>query len=145
MKTDGNGLIVIQSAGLRYAAQSHELAINLGGTPEEVVARFEDAHERLYGTRLGDPVEIVDARVDIRDVRRVRNTRGLLQMAKADTASETVERECLLLGTRVPAHSRSALPDGVSGPCLVEERNTVTVIPTGATAKLVGPHLVVML
>ena len=142
-EAEGDALIVTLSAGLRYEGQSHELTVALGGTPEAVVARFEDAHERLYGTRLGDPVEIVDARVDVHNARGVRNTRGLLQLADAEPASESAARECLLFGKSVPTQPRSALSGSVSGPCLVEEGNTITVIPAGGTAKLVGPHLVV--
>ena len=49
------------SLGLRYVGQSHEVAIGLDPEAEPVAERFACEHERLYGTRLADPVEIVDS------------------------------------------------------------------------------------
>ncbi|HWK28012.1 MAG TPA: hydantoinase/oxoprolinase family protein [Solirubrobacter sp.] len=140
----GDGLVATRSAGLRYEGQSHELTIPLDGGVDDVVERFEDAHERLYGTRLGHPVEIVDARVE---VRRARGVRPAVLSAVRDTADGAAadERDCPLFGEPVPVHRRAALEEPALGPCLVEERNTVTVVPPGASARLVGAHLVVTL
>src|SRR5207253_10434791 len=50
----------IRTADLRYGGQSWEVEVEYDGSLDDVVARFEDAHERLYGVRgePGSPVEI---------------------------------------------------------------------------------------
>jgi N-methylhydantoinase A len=143
-ETGDDGLVVTRSAGLRYEGQSHELTIPLGDTPERVVTAFEDAHERLYGTRLGHPVEIVDARVEVRRARRVEPA-VLSQPGDAELHAASEERDCPLFGATVTAHWRPSLDGSVAGPCLVDEGNTVTVVPPDATAVLKGAHLVVTL
>ena len=51
---------------LRYLGQTHELAIAMPASGwEGVPATFEEAHERMYGTRLGDPIEVVALGVTI--------------------------------------------------------------------------------
>lgn len=143
-ETGDDRLVVARSAGLRYEGQSHELTIPLGGPPERVAHGFDDAHERLYGTRLGHPVEIVDARVEVRRARRVEP--GVLsQSGEAERHDASGERDCPLFGETVTAHWRPSLDGTVDGPCLVDEGNTVTVVPPGATAGLEGAHLVVTL
>ena len=48
---------------VRYIGQWHELTIPFDADPTRLTDRFEDEHERLYGTRLGDPLEIVEVSV----------------------------------------------------------------------------------
>jgi hypothetical protein len=55
------------------------------------------------------------------------------------------ERDCALFGEAVPTYWRGGLEAEALGPCLIEEVNTVTVVPDGAAARLIGPHLVVAL
>jgi N-methylhydantoinase A len=142
-EVDGDDLLVTRSAGLRYEGQSHELSIPLDGSPEQVVGRFEDAHERLYGTRLGHPVEIVDARVEVRRARPV--DPGALWHDGGEPGCGASDRDCPLFGTTVPAVPRAGLVGSVDGPCLVDEGNTVTVVPPGATVRREGGHIVVTL
>ena len=143
-ESGGEELVVTHSAGLRYEGQSHELTIPLGGPAGRLVARFEDAHERLYGTRLGHPVEVVDARVEVRLARRVEPAL-LTQAGDAGGRPASEEQDCPLFAETLPAYWRPLLEATVIGPCLVDEWNTVTVVPPDGTARLEGGHLVVTL
>src|SRR5262249_21256430 len=55
----------IRSADLRYGGQSWEVEVAFAGSLADVLDRFEDAHERLYGVRgePGSPIEIRALRV----------------------------------------------------------------------------------
>src|SRR5205823_1408588 len=57
---DGGRVEWIRSADLRYGGQSWEVEVELTGSLDDLLARFEDAHERLYGVRgePGAPIEI---------------------------------------------------------------------------------------
>ena len=50
----------IRSVDLRYGGQSWEVEVELTGSLDDLLARFEDEHERLYGVRgeAGSPIEI---------------------------------------------------------------------------------------
>ncbi|MEN3280974.1 MAG: N-methylhydantoinase [Solirubrobacteraceae bacterium] len=52
-----------RAADLRYRGQSFELTVD-AGDPDQLVARFHDAHDQRYGYRMDDePVELVNVRV----------------------------------------------------------------------------------
>jgi N-methylhydantoinase A len=138
-----DGLAASRALGLRYEGQSHELTISQADSAAATVERFEAAHERLYGTRLGHPVEVVDARVEVRRARPSQPPADGTGSAAGNGAPG--ERECLLFGAAVPVHRRDGLAGEIAGPCLIEEMNTVTVVPDGALARLHGPHLVISL
>lgn len=53
-------VVASRFAHVRYAGQSHELVVPIDRQGWSALpARFEDAHERRFGTRLGDPVEVM--------------------------------------------------------------------------------------
>jgi hypothetical protein len=90
-------------------------------------------------------VEIVDARVEVRRARHVDAGALWARPPAGESEGGPDERECPLFGATVPALARSGLEGSVAGPCLVDEGNTVTVVPPGATARVEGGHLVVTL
>src|SRR4029078_13738193 len=51
----------IRSADLRYGGQSWEVEVEFAGSLAAVLARFEDAHERLYSAR-GEPGSQIETR-----------------------------------------------------------------------------------
>ena len=139
----GPDIVSERFAGLRYIGQWHYVPLTLAEseTPERLYERFEDQHEVLYGTRIGTPVEIVDIGVT---VLKPRERDLATYLARADwngaggTAAAT--RRMLQEGvpTKVAVHARPALATGTQlrGPCLVEEPQSVTYVPTGSDAEV---------
>jgi N-methylhydantoinase A len=138
-------LILQRFGGLRYVGQSHEVTVGLTGGAERVTEAFEAEHERLFGTRLGDPIEIVDVWVTVTKPCRVRPTPDDLAIESNSGDLRLRDRELRMAGGSVPVYSRSALSSELSGPCLVEERNSVTLVPANGRARSELSHLVVEL
>ena len=137
-------------ADMRYRGQSWSIQIELDGEVDagaiaELARRFEDEHERLYGTRLepGSPIDIRALRL------------AVLGPPAESFALPAGERD--VTGTRRadfgPAHGmleaavrpRASLADPAEGPLLVDEYDTTVVVPPGWTARLDGPtHALVL-
>ncbi len=131
-----------RTADVRYRGQSWSVPIDLPGelTVEAIaglVERFEDEHERLYGTRLepGSPIDIRALRL------------AALGPPREPFALPAGAREAG--GTRLadfgPAHgalearvvSRGSLAVAPApGPLLVDEYDTTVVVPPGWTVRL---------
>jgi N-methylhydantoinase A len=141
LATDGE-LVTRRFGGMRYVGQSHEVAIGLDPDPEPVAERFAREHERLYGTRLADPVEIVDVWVT---VSRPRVLGPDPARSAASPPRSAGERDLRLVDAVVPVYERDGLAGETNGPCLVEETNSVTYVPAGATVVVRAGHLLVEL
>jgi N-methylhydantoinase A len=138
----------MRDGDLRYVGQGYELKIPFAagtiGKPEleEIWARFHEAHKREYGHYFADnPIEIVNARVI-----------GLGQMPKianlvAPQGASLVEArvrsgECVfrvggaLRSFETAFYRRHLLPVGqpFSGPAVVLQKDSTTVIPPGCGA-----------
>ena len=108
----------------------------------ELVDRFEDAHEQMYGTRLdpGSPVDVRALRLVAlgpeehafslaHDCGRRRPAR---RVADFGPAHGTLE---------VPVRGRSTITaDPVAGPLLIDEYDTTVVVPPGWTVALDRGH-----
>jgi N-methylhydantoinase A len=138
-------LILQRFGGLRYVGQSHEVTVGLTGGAERVTEAFEAEHERLFGTRLGDPIEIVDVWVTVTKPCRIRPAPDDLAVESNSGDLRLRDRELRMAGGSVPVYSRSALSSELSGPCLVEERNSVTLVPANGRVRSELSHLVVEL
>ena len=122
-----------RSAGMRYRGQSWDLVVRF---PEsnDLEGRFHQAHEKRYGYRSADPVEIVSLRVaaigevDKPDLPEWTQG-GSLQAAQRET------RQASFAGRlqSVPVYLRDRLPRAarLDGPAIVEEMGAVTVVPPG--------------
>jgi N-methylhydantoinase A/oxoprolinase/acetone carboxylase beta subunit len=132
---DGGRVEWIRSADLRYGGQSWEVEVALTGSLADLLARFEDAHERLYGVRgeAGSPIEIralrlaglgPSAAVDALGLDDPRPTGG--------TRAATFDGET----SDVPLRSRSSIGETPeSGPLLVDEYDTTVVVRPGWTVR----------
>src|SRR5438477_841429 len=134
---------VAYAADMRYVGQAYELEVPLAVpvTPEsvpELVSAFHAVHERVYGyARAQQPVEFVDFRaVHTYPVPRP----GVTPAARATgtlAGARPGERRAYF-GGFVPTaiYERTRLPLGprLTGPGLVEQSDTTTVIPPGVTA-----------
>jgi N-methylhydantoinase A len=119
-----------RSAHMRYVGQTHELTVPM--PPGGWVAMgdaFEDAHERMYGTRLGDPMEVVALGVT---VARALPKLGLPPFTPESGPSELEPADIGGVGT-VAALSRAHLAPGAEliGPCIVYEVDSTVYLPEG--------------
>ena len=139
----GAEIVSERFAGLRYIGQWHYVPLTLSAseTPDRLYERFEAQHEVLFGTRIGTPVEIVDVGVTVLHPRKRDLATYLAKTdwnGQAQTAAAT--RRMLLGGvpTPVSVFTREALAAGtpLTGPCLVEEPQSVTYIPDGSTGRI---------
>jgi N-methylhydantoinase A len=126
-----------RSAGMRYVGQSWDIVVRLPArvpSHEALEALFHAAHERRYGYRAPDPIEIVSLRVAaIGRTAKPRLGEWQIQSTTADARRES--RPVYFGGRRhdVPVYAREALPALVRlpGPLIVEEMGAVTVVPPG--------------
>ena len=140
-----DGVLVERFVAIRYVGQWHELAIPFEPDPTLLTARFEDEHERLFGTRLGDPLEIVECSVALTAAEELPDTIWRTS-ALERTAEETIpSRHVVLADDVVPVYARVSIAGEVPGPCVIEEAQSVTWVPPGATARLEGDHLMLEL
>ena len=121
---------------LRYFGQTHELAIAMPASGwSGVPGTFEEAHERMYGTRLGDPIEVValgvTATVMLSPVSMP--TMG----TKSEPADVGVTSIHGVVGP-VKTYSGPKLAPGstIAGPSLLYEEDSTIYIPSGWTAQM---------
>ena len=129
-----------RSVDLRYRGQSHALTVALEGGGDklsDVVAAFERDHERTYGHRpRGAPVELANVRLRA-TVPRPRPALRARARARA-RAPDAARTAWFGDGTvRVPVLAREMLAGGATpGPILIEEYDSVIVVPPQARASL---------
>ncbi len=125
---------------LRYVGQSHYVSVpfDLRDTAEEIVHRFEDEHELLFGTRLGDPTELVNVRavvsrrlppIELRSANGGNSHKDGVPRAKRFVALENQSVPIL------PRESIGA-DEEISGPVLIEEVDSTHYVPSGWTARV---------
>jgi N-methylhydantoinase A len=115
---------------MRYLGQSHELTVPIpSGGWQDMQEDFEDLHERLYGTRLGDPIETVALGITL--------TRVLPKIVLPEWSPEPGEADIgsvSLVGVGdVPAYWRPSLAVGqrIAGPCIVYEVDSTVAVRAG--------------
>jgi N-methylhydantoinase A len=136
-----HGILAERLVAVRYVGQWHELSIPFDENAGRLAARFEDEHERLYGTRLGDPLELVECAVALTVSEDVPDSIWTLSALERPPDTDAGTRFVYLVDEVVPVHARPALDAEVAGPCIVEEAQSVTWVPPGSTARLVDEHL----
>jgi N-methylhydantoinase A len=122
-------------AMIRYVGQTHEVMVDIepDDSPDSIYERFEDTHHALFGTRLDDPAELVSLHI----------TLAIPGSDTADPAQERTEsapvqpieqRDLALFGEVVPVYDGDAFRGGerLKGPALIEEQDTVIVVPPGS-------------
>lgn len=135
---------LLRFAGMRYVGQSWDLAVPVPQplpSLEALAGAFHVVHERRFGYRSADPVEIVSLRVAA--IERVTKPklnawRGGGTMPQAQRGA----RDAVFDGRRVvtPIFDRDQLPPGteMTGPAIVEEMGAVTIVPPGWRLELGG-------
>ncbi|WP_132057985.1 hydantoinase/oxoprolinase family protein [Halorussus amylolyticus] len=137
---------VRRSADCRYAGQSFELSVPISGAfdPDDVREKFHEAHDRAYGYRVDEDVEVVNLRATARIERGVEDT-----AYDGDGESYLGTREAHFSGElrETEVHDRLSLAAGASveGPAVLEQAESTTVVPPGWTAEVQGDGTVVLL
>jgi len=122
----------IRGADLRYGGQSWEVEVEFTGSLGDVLLRFEDAHERLYGVRgePGSPIEIRALRLAGIGPSAAVAALGLADESRprGGTRAAIFDGETL----DVPVRTRASIGDAPEpGPLLVDEYDTTVVVRPG--------------
>jgi N-methylhydantoinase A/oxoprolinase/acetone carboxylase beta subunit len=143
--SDGGAINLIRSADARYVGQGYELNVPLPGGPLDAaaLARLRASFDEIYAARYGyanprEPVEVVTWKLSaVGGAPRVALAKQ--QPRSGEGTRKGVRRayfpevpgylEC-------PIYDRHALPAGITltGPAIVEERESTTVLPPGVEA-----------
>ena len=125
---------------MRYLGQEHTLKLEVKGMPayETVRSLFDSAHEQRYGHRTEQPLELVNLRVT--GLGRVAKPGLAKQPATTSTGSfESVSgtrkaycfRDRKMKGFQLVERRRLVPGDCISGPAIIDEGTSTTVIYTG--------------
>jgi N-methylhydantoinase A len=133
----------VRSADLRYHGQAFEVRVPVGRADvAEVVARFHDEHERLYGyCHRGEPVEWVNLRVaGVGPIDRPKPAVRPPGDGDPGRARTGVRRVFFDDWTDVPVYARERLEPGdvLTGPAVVEEFGSTLPLHPGFAARVDG-------
>jgi N-methylhydantoinase A len=128
----------MRTAELRYEGQSWEVEVEFpeGTSLEQLVARFEDEHERLYGVRgqPGSPVQIRALRLAALGAEPPTQPLRL-----NGTAPDRADSRLAHLGAELveaPVRTRMSVgTEAEAGPILVDEFDTTVVVPPAWTVR----------
>ena len=143
-----DGLTFVRDGDLRYVGQGYELKIPFpAGTIgkeelDEIWTRFHDAHKREYGHFFADsPIEIVNVRVvgvgQLPKIAKLTAPQGsTLAQARVKTGQCVFRIDGELRPFETAFYRRHLLPVGesFSGPAIVLQKDSTTVIPPGCAA-----------
>jgi len=151
----GAPLAETRTAYMRYRGQGHEVAVTLpneaygadGGA--RLHALFEEAYRALYGRTIpGLAVEALSWTLALAESRPLPSR--LPDVAPAAAPSATATRALTDPGTGeavdAAVHPRASLPPGarITGPAVIIEAETTTLVPTGFTAgPIAGGHILI--
>ncbi|MFC7237376.1 hydantoinase/oxoprolinase family protein [Saliphagus sp. GCM10025317] len=132
----GDDPVVERRADLRYAGQSFELEVRIDDPVDLVTIRerFDAAHERAYGYRMDEPIELVALGVTVRAAREAPSIR---YEGRGEGEDENVlgSRPVFFDGERREAAvlARDAVAPGttIEGPSILEGEESTTVVPPG--------------
>ena len=134
--------IVERTVDMMYQGQWRSLAVPAGSpvtSIPDLVAAFHAQHEREYNFRRDDaPVDIY--RLNLRAVGIVPKA-ALAERELGGVMPEPVERRPAWFGAQpfdTPVYQRDVLPAGAafSGPAIVEQLDSTTVVPPGSRAEV---------
>ena len=143
-----NDVVMVRYADLRYVKQSYELSVEAPRpVPEGGVAKLREAfdrrHEEIYGYSMSDEVMVVKVRVTA--VGKVRKpSLRVVKEAMGDGGDALVGTREAFFGrmgwVEAKVFRRAALPPGsvIAGPAMIEEYDSVTVVPPGWTCRVDG-------
>src|SRR5438445_10967165 len=131
LKEEGfTGYQTVEQVDLRYQGQAYEITLPYKKNTN-LERLFDREHKNLYGYSSKDAVEAVNARIRaIIPIPKAKLAKRQLKSGKP--AAPASSRKMSLLGSwqKVPVYDREKLFPGVSssGPCIIEEYDSTTVI-----------------
>ena len=112
-------------ADLRYQGQSTSLTIPWTSV-NETREQFHNAHQQRYGHRLDSPLELVNLRLSMREIKEA----PILETSLSPDLNSAISSKATIYGMEqaVPVVHRAQLGSGnsVSGPALLVETNATT-------------------
>jgi N-methylhydantoinase A len=145
-------MVISRAADLRYFGQASEVRVDVpNGTLDRMatdlaVQRFHDAHERTYGysyrgSQIAHTVEWVNLRVTgVGPIQRPPLQAAARpftdSVARARTSCRQVYFDQTRLDTRIFARQRMQPGDCITGPAIVEEFGSTTVVNPGLEARV---------
>lgn len=135
------------AADVCYVGQSHylDVPVDLGG-PEplaDIYRRFVQTHEQIFGYATESPARLVNLRTIHRAAAGERPLPLLAPAQGAQPLSPRTERPVLFesaeMPVNTPIYDRAAFAPGqrFSGPAIVEQEDTTTVVPPGWSVEVV--------
>ena len=137
--------VVLRSIDMRYQGQNYEQEVSVGeGSISDdvlckVLARFAEQHEAFSGSsHLDAVIELVNLRVTaIGGSSRIQ----LKELPRGTSAQPVARRPVFFLGdglVETAVYRREQLPGGsrLSGPAIVEEMASTTLVPAGSTLRV---------
>jgi N-methylhydantoinase A len=135
--SDPAAATVERAADLRYHGQSFELTVPAGEpfSASAAVDRFHEAHDRTYGYRMDEPVELVTLRTTAVVERHAPATR---YAAAGDPERGTRRADFDGESHETPVYDREALAVGadVAGPAVLEQAESTVVVPPAWTGRV---------
>jgi N-methylhydantoinase A len=140
LKVGSKQLSCVYAIEMRYAGQEHaiETSYASGETLETLLASFHAAHGRAYTFSLSDTaVEIVSFHLAA-EVDTLRIALPEIVVGGSVEAARIAHRGPAEEGATFLAYERARLPSGarISGPALIEEPTTTTVVLAGQTVSV---------
>jgi N-methylhydantoinase A len=141
--SDGS-IKLIFGADLRYFGQQSELTVAFDADPRthhdaaRIVSGFEESYRKLYGVNPSHvPIELVTWRVTARGP-IIPFSRATLLPDAPGHARTSRPVHAWSEGADTPVYDRKSLAAGqtITGPAIIEERETTTAIPPGWTATI---------
>ena len=138
-----------RSAELRYVGQGHDVRVTLpdgqlsADSRSEIEQRFAEEYTRLYGrTPTGNPVEAMTWRMVVRAENEEAGNLFASDAIESSGEIAITHRDIYLPESdgkvSVPVYSRYELPVDyeIEGPCVIEERESTSIIGAGAKVSI---------
>ena len=139
--SDIEQIISAHYADMAYEGQIHQLRVEIDPvwTGAEMAQAFRRAYEREYHTTLGDlPINVVNVRTSVAGL-RTRERRELPEAGDLGRPEPRSSRPVYFEGwVDTPVYGRDSLRPGhsFSGPAIVEQGDTTTVIEVGMPVRV---------
>jgi N-methylhydantoinase A len=136
------GVTLERAADMRYVGQEHAVTVELPrelferGDREAIKRHFDAQHQVRYGTSApGEPAELVSLRATVSGVMRKPPRHAVPAGGAEPDAGALVRRKRAYFGRLMdtPVYARDRLKAGnrISGPALIEEHASTTVLQPG--------------
>ena len=128
----------VRQMDLRYRGQEHTLTLPVprGVSPGALKDLFDEAHRRVYGYDLAEPVEIVNLRLAARGATAQPELKPIEAAGPGSRPTPYRRSSVYFEGAfcATPLYDRADLRAGhaLGGPAIVTEASSTTVVPPGA-------------